>query len=212
MSRGFFLVLEGPEGAGKSTLAAALAARLHQVDLDPALVREPGGTPVAERIRAVLLDPAHPMEPVSELFLFLAARADLVARVIRPALAAGRVVIADRFQLSTEAYQCGGRGLDLELFRTANRAATGDLQPDLTLVLDLPTEVGFARIRSGGQRLDRIEQAGAEFHARVAQVFRNATGPGLVHLDAGLASDQVLLKAWQAVEVARRGAPIDRNH
>ncbi|MEO8140388.1 MAG: dTMP kinase [Gemmatimonadota bacterium] len=211
MSRGFFLVLEGPEGAGKSTLAAALATRLREAGLDPALVREPGGTPVAERIRAVLLDPAHPMEPVSELFLFLAARADLVARVIRPALAAGRLVIADRFQLSTEAYQCGGRGLDLELFRAANRAATGGLQPDLTLVLDLPTEVGFARIRGGGQRLERIEQAGDEFHSRVAAVFRTASSPGMVHLDAAQAADQVLLKAWQAVEAARRGAPVDRN-
>ncbi len=206
MSRGFFLVLEGTEGAGKSTLGAALAARLRTDGTDPVLVREPGGTPVAERIRAVLLDPAHPMEPVSELFLFLAARADLVARVIRPALAAGRVVIADRFQLSTEAYQCGGRGVDLDLFRLANRAATAGLQPDLTLVLDLPTELGFARIRHGGLPLDRIEQAGEEFHARVAAVFRQAKGPGIMHLDAVLPSDEVLRRAWAAVDDGRRGA------
>jgi dTMP kinase len=169
-------------------------------------MREPGGTPVAERVRALLLDPAQTVEPVSELFLFLAARAELVARVIRPALSAGRVVIADRFQLSTEAYQCGGRGLDLELFRAANRAATGGLQPDLTLVLDLPTELGFDRIRTGGQHLDRIEQAGSDFHARVAAVFRNAAGAGLTHLNAAAAPDEVARSAWSAVQSIRGGA------
>jgi dTMP kinase len=212
MSHGFFLVLEGPEGAGKSTLAAALGERLRESGADPVLVREPGGTPVAERIRGVLLDPAQPVEPVSELFLFLAARADLVSRVIRPALAAERIVIADRFQLSTEAYQCGGRGLDVGLFRAANRAATGGLEPDLTLVLDLPTELGFARIRTSGQRLDRIEQAGAEFHHRVAAVFRQASGPSIAHLDAALSSEQVFSNAWKAVQQARNAAPLDRSH
>jgi dTMP kinase len=203
MSRGFFLVVEGTEGAGKSTLVHGLAARLRARHEEPVLVREPGGTLVAERIRQLLLDPTHQIEPVSELFLFLAARADLVATVIRPALAAGRLVIADRFQLSTEAYQCGGRGLDRELFQVANRAATGGLEPDLTLVLDLPPDLGFTRIRTAGQGLDRIELAGQDFHERVARVFRAATGPGIVHLDAGLPPDQVLQMAWQEL-VARR--------
>jgi dTMP kinase len=203
---GFFLVLEGAEGAGKSTLVAALAERMRRDGADPVLVREPGGTPVAERIRGILLDPAHPVEPVSELYLFLAARADLVARVIRPALSVGRTVLADRFQLSTEAYQCGGRGLPVSLFREANRAATGGLEPDLTLVLDLPTELGFERIRQSGQTLDRIEQAGAAFHARVATVFREATGPGVVHLDATRPPEQVLRAAWQQIEARRLGA------
>ncbi len=206
MSEGFFLVVEGPEGAGKSTLAAALAARFRDEGTTPLLVREPGGTPLAERVRAVLLDPAHAVEPVSELFLFLAARADLVAKVIRPALEAGRVVIADRFELSTAAYQCGGRGLAAELFEAANRAATGGLRPQLTLVLDLPTELGFDRIRAGGQPLDRIEQAGTPFHSRVAAVFRNATGAGVVHLDAAPPAEQVLRAAWAAVQSARGGA------
>lgn len=206
MTRGFFLVIEGTEGAGKSTLAAGLAARFRAVGADPLQVREPGGTTVAERIRALLLDPAHPIEAVSELFLFLAARTDLVARVIRPALDAGRVVLADRFQLSTEAYQCGGRGLDRSLFLQANRAATGGLQPDLTLVLDLPPDQGLARIRVSGQALDRIERAGPEFHARVAAVFRNATGPGIVHVDATLPPDQVLLAGWRETEARWSGA------
>jgi dTMP kinase len=206
MSRGFFLVIEGPEGAGKTTLATALAARLRSAGAELVLVREPGGTILAERIRDILLDPGYPIEPASELFLFLAARADLVARVIRPALAAGRTVLADRFELSTEAYQSGGRGLDVDLVRAANRSSTDGLMPDLTLILDLPTELGFDRIRRSGQGLDRIEQAGAEFHGRVAAVFRKATGPGLVHLDASLPSEQVLRAAWAETEARWQGA------
>jgi dTMP kinase len=203
MTHGFFLVIEGTEGAGKTSLARSLADRFRALGIEPVLVREPGGTPVAERVRAVLLDPEAKIEPASELFLFLAARADLVANVIHPALQAGRIVLADRFQLSTEAYQCGGRGIDPTLFRAANQAATGGLEPDLTFVLDLPSELGFDRIRKTGQVLDRIERAGPEFHARVTAVFRNATGPGIVHLDATLPSEQVLLKAWVEIQARR---------
>lgn len=206
MSRGFFLVVEGPEGAGKTTLAKGLAARFGAVGIEPVLVREPGGTPAAERIRAVLLDPEHSIEPVSELLLFLAARADLVAKVIAPALAAGRTVLADRFQLSTEAYQCGGRGLPASLFRDANSAATAGLEPDLTLVLDLPTELGFQRIASQRGRLDRMEQAGPEFHARVSEVFQRAAGPGVTHLDATLSPERLLLIAWDAITARHPGA------
>lgn len=200
MNSGFFLVVDGPEGAGKTTLVSALAAHFREAGTEPLLVREPGGTPVGERIRQLLLDPASAIEPVSELFLFLAARADLVSRTIGPALAAGRTVLADRFQLSTEAYQCGGRGIERGLFLAANRAATGGLEPGLTLVLDLPVELGFARRRTTGHGLDRIEQAGRDFHERVGAVFRAATGPGVVHVDASLPPEQVLHSAWQAVE------------
>lgn len=199
MMSGRFLVVEGSEGAGKSTLVAALAERLRAAGTDPLLVREPGGTAAAERIRAILLEPGMTIDPVSEMYLFLAARADLVSQVIRPALAAGRVVLADRFELSTEAYQCGGRGIARPLFQSANSGATGGLRPDLTLVLDIPTDIGFSRV-SGRGKLDRMEQAGAEFHARVAEVFRNATGPGIVHLDATRSPEQVLQGGWDAVE------------
>jgi dTMP kinase len=212
MKRGFFLVVEGTEGAGKTTLAKGLAARLTEAGIEPVLVREPGGTSVAERIRAVLLDPEHSIEPVSELMLFLAARADLVSKVIEPALAAGRTVLADRFQLSTEAYQCGGRGVAASLFVDANRAATGGLQPDLTLVLDLPTDLGFQRISAKGQQLDRIEQAGQEFHARVSEVFRTASGPGITHIDATLSPEQVLLAAWGEVMARHPAAPHAGRH
>ena len=112
MTHGFFLAVEGPEGAGKSTLVLGLAARLRQEGTEPLVVREPGGTESAEAIRRILLEPESNLAPISELYLFLAARADLVARRIRPAIEAGNVVVADRFELSTLAYQVGGRGLD----------------------------------------------------------------------------------------------------
>lgn len=199
MTRGLFVALEGPEGAGKSTLAGVLMAQLKDSGVSALAVREPGGTEVAEAIRRVLLEPGAPLEPASELFLFLAARGDLVARVIRPALEAGQVVLADRYELSTEAYQCGGRGLDRDLFLAANRAATGGLSPDLTLVLDLPAGAGLERVQQAGKRLDRIESAGLEFHQRVGKVFREAKGAGFVHLDATRPPDQVADGAWEAL-------------
>jgi dTMP kinase len=208
---GRFLVVEGSEGAGKSTLVAGLAARLRDTGIDPLLVREPGGTPAAERIRAILLDPGMAIDPVSEMYLFLAARADLVSRVIRPALDQGRVVLADRFELSTEAYQCGGRGLGRELFQSANTGATRGLRPDLTLVLDIPTDVGFSRVQQGRGRLDRMEQAGTDFHGKVAEVFRNATGPGIVHLDATQPPEHVLQAGWDALAPVLR-PPEARRH
>jgi len=199
MSRGLFVALEGPEGAGKSTLTRVLMERLRDSGVAALAVREPGGTEVAEAIRQVLLGSASPLEPASELFLFLAARGDLVARVIRPALEAGQVVLADRYELSTEAYQCGGRGLDRELFRSANLASTGGLSPDLTLVLDLPAGAGLERVQQAGKRLDRIEAAGLEFHQRVGQVFREAKGPGFIHLDATRPPELVAEGAWEAI-------------
>jgi dTMP kinase len=192
---GFFLVVEGPEGAGKSTLVAALAQHMRVEGIEPILVREPGGTSAAEAIRRVLLDPAYELGAEAELFLFLAARADLVARVIAPALAQGQTVLADRFELSTVAYQIGGRGLDEQRVRTANALATGGLSPDLTLVLDVSAGTGFDRIRNSGQGFDRIEREPREFHDRVAHTFRSAVGNGIVHLDAEQGRERVLLAA-----------------
>jgi dTMP kinase len=199
MSRGLFVVLEGPEGSGKSTLAGKLAGRMREVGIDPVVVREPGGTRAAEIARQALLDPDHPVGPMAELFFFLAARADLVQTVIRPALEAGRVVLSDRFAMTTEAYQMVGRGLPEEVVIPANRAAAGGLQPDLTLILDLPPDVGQARQVAAGKRLDRLDQESAEFHRRVIAYYLAAQGKGVRHLDGHLPPDRLLQVAWTAV-------------
>jgi dTMP kinase len=200
MSRlGLFIVLEGPEGSGKSTLGVALADRMRQAGLEPLIVREPGGTHAAEIARSALLDPSHPVGPVSELFLYLAARADLVQTLIRPALAEGRVVLSDRFALSTEAYQMAGRGLPPEVVMPANRAAADGLVPDLTLILDLAPEVGQARQVAGGKSLDRLDQESVEFHRRVSRYYRAVRGDGVRHLDGRLPPDRLLQAAWSEI-------------
>jgi dTMP kinase len=201
---GLFVALEGPEGAGKSTLAAALVRRLRAAGREVIAVREPGGTPVAEAARVAFLEPAFDATPLAELFLLLAARADLVDKVIRPGLARGAVVVADRFDLSTEAYQIAGRGLEPGGVRAANRLATGGLRPDLTLVVDVPADVGLARQAAQGKVPDRLERADAAFHARVAAAFDAAAGPGVVHLDGTAPPDAVEDAAWRAV-AARLG-------
>jgi dTMP kinase len=196
---GLFLVLEGPEGSGKSTLAAALTARIREAGLDPVVVREPGGTRAAEIARSALLDPEHPVGPVAELFFYLAARADLVQSLIRPSLSAGRVVLSDRFAMSTEAYQMAGRGLPAEVVLPANRAAAGGLSPDLTLILDLTPEVGQARQVAGGKVLDRLDRESVQFHRRVAEYYLAARGDGVRHLDGRLEPDRLLQAAWSEI-------------
>jgi len=197
--RGFFLVLEGPEGAGKSTLAAALAARAKGTGANVMAVREPGGTSAAEAARAIVLDHGHDVGPEAELLLMLAARADLVRRVIGPALESGSLVIADRFDLSTQAYQVAGRGLPANLVAAANRIATGGLVPDLTLVLDVTPETGRARQAAAGKVRDRMEVEGPDFHARVSAAYLAAAGPGVQHLNAALPADRLAEAAWEAL-------------
>jgi dTMP kinase len=201
-ARGLFIVLEGSEGSGKSTLQGPLAARMREAGVEPVVVREPGATRAAELARQALLDPEHTLGPVSELFFYLAARADLVQQVIRPALEAGRVVLSDRFAMSTEAYQMAGRGLPAEVVLPANRAATGGLVPDLTLVLDLPPDVGQARQVKGGKRLDRLDRESAEFHRRVIEFYLAVGGDGVRHLDGCLPPDRLLQAAWEEVVAA----------
>ena len=168
---GLFITLEGPEGAGKSTNREYLAERLTSAGCDVVLTREPGGTPLAERIRELLLTPsAEPMAADTELLLVFAARAQHLAQVIRPALAAGKVVLCDRFTDATYAYQGGGRGLSLERIALLEGFVQGSLRPDLTLVFDLPVEVGLARAAARG-RLDRFEQEAQDFFEAVRQAY-----------------------------------------
>ena len=202
--RGFFVVLEGPEASGKSTMLGPLAECMRRSKVEPVVVREPGGTRAAEIARQALLDPEHPVGPVSELFFYLAARADLVQTVIEPTLARGGVVLSDRYSLSTEAYQMAGRGLDPAMVRAANEAATQGIRPDLTLILTLDPEVGQARQIAAGKRRDRLDRESTEFHRRVLQYYLAVRGSGVRHLDAQLPPDQLLQAAWQEV---RRAAP-----
>lgn len=192
---GRFVVLEGPEGSGKSTLAHRLAEWLRGRDIDVLLVREPGSTPVAEALRAELLDADRQWTPEMELLYYVAARADHVTKVIRPALEAGRLVISDRFEMSTRAYQGAGRGVDSHFLEWANRAATGGLIPDLTLVLVLPADAGLERVRSSGRTQDRLDREPDAFHHRVAAYYQSVHGPGIRHLDATLPPDTLLQEA-----------------
>lgn len=169
--RGWFLSLEGVEGAGKTTQAKLLAQALTARGMDVLLTREPGGTELGSAIRELILAHRHHPVPHAELFLILADRAQHVAEVIRPALAAGRIVVADRYADATTAYQAAGRGLDPELVERAIAAATGGLKPDLTFLLDLPVEEARERVGSRGSR-DRLEAESGAFHQRVRAGYR----------------------------------------
>jgi dTMP kinase len=149
------------------------------------------------------------MAPAAELFLMLAARADLVERVIRPALNAGRVVLADRFDLSTIAYQVAGGGLARDAVEAANRVATGGLGPDLTLVLDVPLATGRERQGRARRVRDRFERRDDAFHERVVRAYREAAGPGIVHIDASQSKQAVQDAAWR--EIIASTAPTTRG-
>lgn len=176
MDRGQLIVFEGPEGAGKTTQLQRLAARLTSEGLNTLVVREPGGTPLGDSIRQILLHSGDQISPSAEALLFMASRAELVQRKIDPALARGVVVLMDRFFLSTYAYQIEGRGLSEAAIRAANTLASGGLVPDLTLVIEVPAAEGMARA-SARSANDRIESSGAEFHARVGRAFGRFAEP-----------------------------------
>ena len=168
---GLFITLEGPEGAGKTTNREFLAERLRTAGHEVLLTREPGGTPLAERIRELLLAPSdEPMATDTELLLMFAARAQHLDQVIRPALVAGKVVLCDRFTDATYAYQGGGRGVSEARIAVLEDFVQGTLRPDLTLVFDLPVDVGLARAAARG-RLDRFEQEGRAFFEAVRQTY-----------------------------------------
>lgn len=169
MKRGVFIVFEGIEGSGKSTQAELLTDSLRLQNIEVDLTREPGGTLVAEKIREVLLDPSiEEMHPRTELLLYLAARSEHVAKRIRRKLFEGKVVISDRFTLSTLAYQAGGRMLDAKTVARLCKFGSAGLEPDLTILVDLDVEAAFSRL---DRAHDRLEQAGKGFHERVRQAF-----------------------------------------
>lgn len=173
---GRLIVFEGGEGAGKSTQLARLASRLQHAQVAVAQWREPGGTPLGDEIRRVLLDPASRITPRAEALLFMASRAQLVADAVRPALAAGTTVLLDRFFLSTYAYQIGGRAMPEAEVRAANALATDGLVPDLTLLLTFDADEGLRRAGARGAH-DRMEASGAAFHARVEAAFATFADP-----------------------------------
>lgn len=180
MTRGRLIVFEGAEGAGKTTQIRILAERLVAAGIPFSAVREPGGTQVGDEIRDIVLHREQELAAGTEALLFMASRAELVAREIQPALTKGDVVLVDRFFLSTYAYQVVGRGLPESEVRAANRLATAGLVPDLTLLLDVHATHGLERADARGKR-DKIERSGDDFHARVGDAFRQFADPKWQH-------------------------------
>jgi dTMP kinase len=205
-ARGRFITLEGGEGAGKSTQARLLGDRLHEAGIPVVVTREPGGTPAGERIRALLLAPGEePITPRTEALLMTAARAEHVARVIEPALGSGLWVISDRFADSTFAYQGGGRGLPLRQLQKAQELATDGLTPDLTLLLDLPVDIGLGRRMGGMEAPNRLDAEARTFHESVRTSYHSLVAADRVRwhvVDATSSVGQIADAIWQ--EVVRR--------
>jgi dTMP kinase len=199
---GLFVTFEGGEGSGKSTQITRLAERLRAGGIEPLVTREPGGTPLAESIRGLLLDAARSPSPLTEALLMVASRAELVTSLIRPALAAGRVVLCDRYGDSTLAYQGAGRGLDLAMLAGWNRAATGGLTPDLTLLFDVPPRLGLARRAGAAGTPNRLDLESEAFHARVRDGYlalARAEPGRFVVLDAAQPPASLAECVWAAV-------------
>jgi dTMP kinase len=214
--RGRFVTFEGGEGSGKTTQIALLRRRLEAAGYDVLVSREPGGTPLGEVARALSRKPAiarrfhralsdvdwESVDPLAELFLMSAARAQLVGQVILPALAAGKVVLLDRFDDSTLAYQGYGRGLDLDVLRTVNAIATRRTRSDLTVLLDVPPEIGLERKR-GERGRDAIGGADLMFHERVRAGYLGLAGAEpdrWLVLDATLAPEELAEQVWKRLE------------
>ena len=201
VNRGRFIVLEGGEGAGKSTVLVALASRLREAGHDVVETREPGGTPLGERIRSIILESRGLDDPLAELLLFEAARAHLVRTVIRPVLERGADVLCDRFTASSIAYQGDGRGLGRDIVERANAIATEGIEPDLTLLFDLPVEAGLARRATDGDA-NHFDRQTLEFHERVRAAFLALAqeSPATWRIiDASQPIDVVIESAWHAL-------------
>jgi dTMP kinase len=206
---GRLIVFEGGEGSGKSTQLRRLSASLERAKIAHVCLREPGGTPLGTEVRRVLLDRASDIEPRAEALLFMASRAQLVQREIRPALDRGDVVLLDRFFLSTYAYQIAGHGLPDQEVRDANHFATGGLVPDLTILLSFPVAEGLERAARRATSHDRMEAMGESFHQRVAAALAGFAEPAwqrehpecgpIVLVDARGAEDEVTSRVEQVI-------------
>lgn len=204
MERGAFITLEGPEGAGKTTQARLLGERLRATGWPVVLTREPGGDPLSEAIRSLLQNPELVVTPRAELLLFLAARAQHVDRVIRPALERGEIVVCDRFSDSTIAYQGYGAGLPWDAVASLTQFATGGLEPDLTLLLDVDPAIGLQR----QGEWNRMEHRGVEFHHRVRAGFLALARmhPERIRVvDASRTFEEVAGEIWSTVSARLHG-------
>jgi dTMP kinase len=207
MSRGLFLTFEGIDGCGKSTQLQLLAQRLQAQGVEPVVSREPGGTPFAEKIRQLVMMPqAEVVSDHCEVLLYLAARAQHVAQVIAPALEAGRIVLCDRFQEATFAYQGFGRGVNLELLRQLNSFATGGISPSHTFVFDVGVGVARARLQKTGKAPDRLEQNDDSFFTTIRQGYLRLAQqePQRIELlDAAVSIEDLAEQVWQRFELLR---------
>jgi len=199
-----FITFEGIDYSGKSTQAKLLVERLEQGGRSVLFLREPGGTPISEKIRLLLLDTAHgDLTQLTEVLLFSASRSQLVSQVISPALTQGTIVICDRYADSTTAYQGYGRGIPLPSIEALNTIATSGLQPDLTILVDIPVEEVVVRQRKAGASSDRMESAGAAFYERVREGYRilSAANPKRWCVVDGRGSVQEIhQQVWQFVQ------------
>ena len=222
MKNGCFITFEGGEGSGKSTQARLLVETLRRAGVPVVHTREPGGTPVAEAVRRVLLTPGGDVAPLTELLLYEAARAQHLAVVVRPALARGAVVVCERYTDATEAYQGHGRGLSLADIRRLNRVATGGLSPDLTFLLDVPVRRGLRAARRLAKRVtadasrsrggDRMERESDAFHERVRRGYLALARRAPRRIRAipwGGSVENVQATVW--ADVRRRISPVRRG-
>jgi len=216
MDKGFMIVCDGSNGAGKTTVIKAIEAHLNDRGLQAVVTREPGGTVIGEKIRDILLCPDTPeMSDIAELMLFGAARAQHVKEKILPAIQAGKAVVSDRFDAATLSFQHYARGLDLGLVRQINALALDGFRPDMNIILDLDPAIGLERVHQRGERLDRMEAQKLEFLQRARQGYLEQArlAPALFRvLDAGRPLAQVVADALGIVdELIRRhgGGPLD---
>lgn len=197
-----FISFEGLDASGKSTQAELTAARFRESGEEVVFIREPGGTQLGEKIRSMLLDVNNYIEPIAEVFLFSAARAQLVREVIQPALAQGQVVICDRYVDSTTSYQGYGRELPLESIHAVNRIAIGTVLPDLTFFIDIPIEEIERRQRAAGKITDRMERAGLDFfqRSRNGYIELSKTEKRLKIINGERSPDRIFEEIWSIIQ------------